>query len=75
MAADLEPGDLHDRVLKYLASHPGGTRMTDLGQEFGLARIQMARVLRDLMDKKKVEKREFFYFVVDTAVSEEKKGR
>lgn len=59
-----EMAELRDRVFAYLADHPDGTRMTELEEEFGLARIQMARVLRTLMDDNKVEKRDLLYFAI-----------
>lgn len=55
---------LRDRVFEYLANHPDGAKLRDLEEEFGVARIQMVRVLRNLMDENKVEKRELFYFAI-----------
>ena len=55
---------LRDRVFEYLANHPDGTKMTGLEQEFGVARIQMAKVIKSLMDENKVEKRELLYFAI-----------
>jgi len=57
-------GELHDRVFAYLANHPNGTKLTELEEEFGVARSQMARVVRELMDSNKIEKREQFYFAI-----------
>jgi len=57
-------GELRDRVFAYLADHPDGTKLTELEEEFGLARIQMAKVVRGLIDDNKVEKRELFYFAI-----------
>ena len=59
-----ETTDLRDRVFEYLANRPDGTKMTELEQEFGVARIQMAKQLRSLMDENKVEKRELLYFAI-----------
>ena len=59
-----EPAALRDRVFEYLANHPDGTKMTGLEQEFGLARIQIAKIVKSLMDENKVEKRELFYFAI-----------
>jgi hypothetical protein len=59
-----EMAKLRDRVFSYLADHPDGTRMTELAGEFGLARIQMARVIRSLIDENKVEKRDLLYFAI-----------
>ncbi len=56
--------ELRDRVFAYLANHPNGTKLTELEEKFGVARIQMARVVRELMDSNKVEKREQFYFAI-----------
>lgn len=53
---------LHDRVFEYLANHPDGSRLVDLEQEFGLARIQMAKIIRSLVDDNKVEKHDLLYF-------------
>ena len=57
-------GGLRDRVFAYLADHPDGTRLTELEAEFGLSRIEMARVVRGLIDDNKVEKRELLYFAI-----------
>jgi len=59
-----ETADIRDRVFEYLANHPDGTKMTGLEQEFGLARIQIARIVKGLMDENKVEKRELLYFAI-----------
>ena len=59
-----EIADIRDRVFEYLANHPDGTRLVELEQEFGLARIQIAKVVRSLMDENKVEKRELLYFAI-----------
>ena len=57
-------GALRDRVFAYLADHPDGTKLVELEVEFGVSRIEMARVLRNLMDNNKVEKRELLYFAI-----------
>jgi hypothetical protein len=57
-------GELLNRVFAYLANHPDGTRMTELEQVFGVPRIQMARVLKSLMDQNKVQKRGLLYFAI-----------
>ena len=59
-----EIATLSARVFGYLADHPDGARMTELEEKFGVARIQMARVLRNLMDQNKVEKRDLIYFAI-----------
>jgi len=65
-AAETTPGITGTRglVFEYLANHPGGTKMTELEKEFGLARIQMAKLLKALMNENKVEKRELFYYAI-----------
>ena len=55
---------LNDQVLAYLADHLDGTRMTELEEKFGVARIQMARLLKELMDENKAEKRDMLYFAI-----------
>jgi len=55
---------LRDQVFEYLANHPDGTRLVELEEEFGVARIQMAKVVRSLMDENKVEKRDLYYFAI-----------
>ena len=55
---------VRDQVFEYLANHPDGTRLVELEEEFGLARIQMARVVRNLTDENKVEKRGLLYFAI-----------
>ena len=59
-----EFGDLRDKVFAYLADHPDGARMTELEKEFGVARIQMAKVVRHLTDENKVAKRDLVYFAI-----------
>jgi len=65
-AAEITPktATLRNQVFEYLANHPDGTRMTGLEQEFGVARIKMARLLKGLMDENKVEKQELLYFAI-----------
>ena len=64
--ADLTPklAAFRDRVFEYLANHPDGTRLVNLEQEFGMARIQMAKITRSLISKNKVEKRDSLYFAI-----------
>jgi len=57
-------GALRDRVFAYLADHPDGTKLAELEAEFGVSRIEMARIVRNLMDNNKVEKRELLYFAI-----------
>ena len=64
MAVEKAIGELRDRVLAYLADHPYGTKLTELEAEFGVARIQMAKVIRGLVDDNKVEKRDLLYFAI-----------
>jgi len=59
-----ETTDLGGRVFEYLANHPDGTRLVELEQEFGLARIQIAKIVKSLMDENKVEKRDMLYFAI-----------
>lgn len=59
-----ETGALREQVFEYLANHPDGTKLVDLAEEFGVARIQIGKVIRNLMDENKVEKRELLYFAV-----------
>ena len=65
-AAEITPeiGNIRDRVFEYLANHPDGTRLVEVEQEFGLARIQMAKMLGNLIDDNKVEKRDMLYFAI-----------
>ena len=65
-AAEITPeiADIRDRVFEYLANHPDGTKLAKLEEEFGLARIQIAKIVKSLMDENKVEKRELFYFAI-----------
>ena len=55
---------LRNRVLAHLANHPDGAKLTEMEEEFGIARIQMARTIRVLIDDSKVEKRGLFYFAI-----------
>ncbi len=57
-------GELRDRVFVYLANHPDGTKLSELEEKIGAARIQAARVIRELMDENKVEKRDLLYFAI-----------
>ncbi|NQT73920.1 MAG: hypothetical protein HQ553_14325, partial [Chloroflexi bacterium] len=49
-------------VFEYLASHPDGTKLTELENEFGVARFPMAKVIKNLMTESKVGKRDLQYF-------------
>jgi len=55
---------LRDVVFEYLADHPDGARLTEMEREFGIARIQIAKVLHGLIDDNKVEKRDLLYFAI-----------
>ena len=59
-----EFADFRDQIFKYLANHPDGTRMPELEEEFGVACIQIVRVLKNLMDKNKVERQNLLYFAI-----------
>jgi len=65
-ATDITPetAALREQVFEYLANHPDGTKLVELAEEFGVARIQIGKVIRNLMDENKVEKRELLYFAV-----------
>jgi len=65
-AAEITPetAALRNQAFEYLANHPDGTRLVELEQEFGVARIKMARLLKDLMNENKVEKQELLYFAI-----------
>ncbi len=57
-----EGSALGSMVFKHLADHPDGTRLVELEQRFGVARIQMARILKSLMGENRVEKQDLLYF-------------
>jgi len=59
-----ETDDIQNRAFEYLANHPDGTKLVELEKEFGVSRIEMARLLKDLMGENKVEKRELLYFAI-----------
>ncbi len=56
--------ELRDKVFAYLANHPDGTMLIELEGEFGVARIQIAKVTRSLIEDNKVEKRDLLYFAI-----------
>jgi len=56
--------DLRGRVFAYLANHPDGTKLVEMEEEFGIARIQVAGIVRALIDDNKVEKRNLLYFAI-----------
>lgn len=51
-------------VFRYLASHPDGTRLVELDQEFAARCIQARQTLRHLIDEGKAEKRGPRYFAI-----------
>jgi hypothetical protein len=55
---------LQERVFEYLANHPDGRRLVELEREFGVARIRMAKVLKDLTNQNRVQKWDGVYFAV-----------
>jgi hypothetical protein len=65
-AASMTPeiAALRERVFEYLANHPDGTKLVELAEKLGVARIQVAKVVRSLIDENKVEKRDLLYFAV-----------
>ena len=56
--------EIIDQVFTYLVAHPGGTRLTELEEEFGLSRIQAVKALHALADAYKIEKRGQLYFAI-----------
>jgi len=59
-----EAATLRNQVFQYLANHPDGTKLVELEKEFGLARVKITRVLKDLMDEGEVKKRDLHYFAI-----------
>lgn len=59
-----EFSSLRGKAFEYLAGRPDGTRLTELEQAIGISRVQMARIMRSLMDEGKAEKRGQLYFAV-----------
>ena len=59
-----EEAGLNNRVFNYLTEHPDGCRMTELEEGFQVARIQMAQILKGLMDDNKIEKKDMLYFAI-----------
>mgnify|MGYP001573079899 CR=1 FL=1 len=60
-----ELSTLSERVFEYLANHHlDGARLTAIEEEFGLSRFESARVVRNLINDGKAEKRDLLYFVV-----------
>lgn len=57
-------GELRDRFFAYLADHPDGIKLTELEEEFGVARIQITRVIREMMNDNKVTKHDLLYFAI-----------
>jgi len=55
---------LRDVIFTYLAEHPDGAKLTQLEQDLGMSRIQIAQAMRGLIDENKVEKRELLYFAL-----------
>lgn len=71
MAARVDVGELtaefmslSDRVFKYLASHPDGTRLAEIEEEFGIQRNLSARVVQRLVNEGKGQKRALSYFAI-----------
>ncbi|MBI4289399.1 MAG: hypothetical protein HY671_13360 [Chloroflexi bacterium] len=58
------PG-LRDHVLKFISAHSAGTRLRELEQRFGLSRIQMAMLVKALVNSGRVRKQDLLYFAVD----------
>ncbi|MBI4298077.1 MAG: hypothetical protein HY676_06070 [Chloroflexi bacterium] len=54
--------DLGDRAFQYLTDRPKGTKMAELEKALGIPRIQMARVLKSLVEANKVKKQDLLYF-------------
>ena len=64
MPVEKAPTDeLRNRVLTYLANHPEGTKLVELEEELGTARIQLANIINNLIDNHQVDKRDMLYFI------------
>ena len=59
-----ETAALRQQVFEYLAGYPDGAKLAQIAEKFGVARIQVGKVVRELIDENKVEKRDLLYFVV-----------
>ncbi len=59
-----ELASLSSRVFEHLANHPDGTRLAELEQVFALSRVQMARVVKNLMNEGKAKKQDLLYFAI-----------
>jgi hypothetical protein len=59
-----EAATLRNQVFQYLANHPDGTKLVELEKEFGLARVKITSVLKNLMDEGEVKKRDLRYFAI-----------
>ncbi|MBI2853527.1 MAG: hypothetical protein HYX87_01220 [Chloroflexi bacterium] len=55
---------LSDRVFERVAGQPGGTRLAEMEQEFGVSRFQIDKALKTLIERGKVEKRDRLYFAI-----------
>jgi hypothetical protein len=55
-APPVEEVDVADQILAYLTGHPAGAKLVDMEPTFGLARPQLGKLLRHLVDSGKVVK-------------------
>lgn len=55
---------LRNRVFEYLANHPDGTRLVEIESAFGLSRFQANRVVKQLVQEGKANKRDLLYFAI-----------
>ena len=64
MPVEQAPTDeLRNRVLNYLANHPEGTKLVELEEKLGTARIQLTDIINNLIDNHQVDKRDMLYFI------------
>ena len=56
-----EEGGLKERVLKVVQAHPGGIKLSKIGKVLGIAFIQAAKPIKDLLAEVKITKRDSEY--------------
>jgi len=59
-----EEGELKERVLKVVQAHPGGIKLSKIGEKLRIAYIQAAKPVKDLLTEVKITKRDSKYLPV-----------
>jgi uncharacterized protein YicC (UPF0701 family) len=54
--------DLSAKIMSFINAHPGGARVVEMEESFGVARIKLALMAKKLLEEKRISKSENMYY-------------